>query len=141
LPVEGGFVSHCSLVCIVSACLGESRSTRDREEGCHTVDRSLTAQLFQYFRSTGQSVARLADRDVQDQLVDAQLTHRVGALVIAFRHLESLPDGGFNEEDRDLWVMCELSKCAGRRLRVEVVAGGAELLQNSECACQDQKLD
>jgi len=52
------------------------------------VDRSLTRQLFQHLCSTGETIARLADRDVQDELVDAQLPHGVRALVVAFRHRE-----------------------------------------------------
>jgi hypothetical protein len=60
-----------------------------RREGwiLRTVDRSLTRQLLQHLRSTGQSIARLADGDVENELVDAQLSHGVGALVCAFRHL------------------------------------------------------
>ena len=61
------------------------------EEGVdRTVDGGLTRQLLKHLSGTGQSVARLADRDVQNQLVDAQLTHGVGALVIAFRHLDCI---------------------------------------------------
>lgn len=51
----------------------------------HTVDRGLTAQLFEHLCSTGESVTRFADRDVKHELLDAQLAHRVGALVISFR--------------------------------------------------------
>jgi hypothetical protein len=57
--------------------------SRDRR----TVDGSLTRKLFEHFGGTGQSVTRLADGDVQNQLVDVQLAHGIGALVIAFRHL------------------------------------------------------
>ena len=58
-----------------------------REGPYHTVDRSLTAQLFQDFGSTSETITRFTDRDIEDELVNAQLTHRVGALVFAFRHL------------------------------------------------------
>jgi hypothetical protein len=53
-----------------------------------TVDGGLTRELLEHFGRTGQSVTRLANGDVQDQLVDVQLAHGIGALVIAFRHLE-----------------------------------------------------
>lgn len=46
-----------------------------------TVDGSLTAQLLQHLGGTGQSVTRLANTDVEDELLDAQLTHGVGSLV------------------------------------------------------------
>ena len=72
-----------------------------------TVDGGLTGQLLEHLCGTGQSVTRLADGDVQDELVDAQLTHGVGALVIAFRHLDCFrsASGGFNEEDRESGVV------------------------------------
>jgi hypothetical protein len=46
-----------------------------------TVDRSLTGQLLEHLGGTGKSVTRLADGDVQDELLDAQLTHGVGSLL------------------------------------------------------------
>lgn len=59
-----------------------------------TVDRSLTAQLLKHLRSTGQSITRLADTDVEHELLDAQLAHGVGALVLSFRlhYLLESPD-------------------------------------------------
>ena len=42
-----------------------------------TVDWSLTAELLKHFGSTSKSVARFADGNVQDQLVDAQFPHCV----------------------------------------------------------------
>jgi len=51
-----------------------------------TVDWSLTTQLFQHFRSTGQSVTRLSDRDVEDELLDAELLHGVATLLSGFSH-------------------------------------------------------
>lgn len=50
-------------------------------EGQRTVDRSLTAQLLQHLGGTGQSVTRLADGDVQDELLDAELPHGVLGLL------------------------------------------------------------
>ena len=55
-----------------------------------TVDGSLTTQLLQDFGSTSETITRFADGDVEDELVNAQLTHGVGALVFAFRHLDSV---------------------------------------------------
>ena len=53
-----------------------------------TVDRCLTAQLFEHLRRSCETITRLSDRDVQNQLVDSQFPHGVGALVFAFRHLD-----------------------------------------------------
>ena len=41
------------------------------------VDWSLTAELFEHFGRSGQPIARLADRDVEDELVDAEFPHRI----------------------------------------------------------------
>lgn len=46
-----------------------------------TVDGSLTAQLLEHLGGTSKSVTRLANGDVEDELLDAQLTHGVGSLV------------------------------------------------------------
>lgn len=43
----------------------------------HTVDRSLTRQLLKHLGGTGQSVTRLADGDVEHELLDAELPHGV----------------------------------------------------------------
>jgi len=56
------------------------------EQIMRTVDGSLTAQLFQHLRSTGQSVTRFSDRDVEDELLDAELLHGVAALLSGFGH-------------------------------------------------------
>lgn len=48
-----------------------------------TVDRSLTAQLLEHLGGSGKSVTRLANGDVENELLDAQLTHRVARLVLA----------------------------------------------------------
>jgi hypothetical protein len=58
--------------------------------GKHTVDGSLTGQLFQHFGGTSETITRFTDGDVQDELVDTQLAHGIGALVVAFRHLENI---------------------------------------------------
>lgn len=49
------------------------------------VDGSLTAQLLQNLGGTGQSVTRLADGDVEHELLDAQLAHGVCGLVLSVR--------------------------------------------------------
>jgi hypothetical protein len=55
-----------------------------------TVDRGLTGELLQHLGGTGQSVTRLADRDVQDELLDAELPHgvlgllRLGIVLVEF---------------------------------------------------------
>lgn len=46
-----------------------------------TVDRSLTRQLLKHLGGTGQSVTRLADGDVEDELLDAELPHGVLGLL------------------------------------------------------------
>lgn len=56
---------------------GESRSGR-------TVDGGLTGQLLEHLGGTGQSVTRLADRDVEDELLDAKLAHGVLCLLSLF---------------------------------------------------------
>jgi hypothetical protein len=56
----------------------------------HTVDGSLTAQLFKHFGGTGESVTRFADRDVEDEFLDAQLPHGVAGLVALFAGLEKM---------------------------------------------------
>ena len=55
-----------------------------------TVDGSLTTQLFKHFGSAGEPVARLADGDVEDQLVNAKFSHWIRALVLARIRLEML---------------------------------------------------
>jgi len=48
-----------------------------------TVDRCLSTQLFKYFGGTGKSITRLADGDVEDEFLDAELPHGVGTLFFA----------------------------------------------------------
>lgn len=82
-----------------------------------TVDRSLTAQLFKHLRSTGQSVTRLADTDVEHELLDAQLAHGVRALVLSFR----LHFGFFvrkSEHDGERFLLAQKS---GRAMTMVVI--------------------
>jgi len=52
------------------------------------VDWGLTAQLFEHLGSTGKSITRLSHRDVEDDLLDPQILHRVGALILRFSHCD-----------------------------------------------------
>ena len=47
------------------------------EEERRTVDGGLTAQLLKHLGRSRESIARLADRDVEDELLDAKLLHRI----------------------------------------------------------------
>jgi hypothetical protein len=42
-----------------------------------TVDWGLTAQLLQHLCSTSQSVTRFTNRDIQNELLDAELPHGI----------------------------------------------------------------
>jgi hypothetical protein len=42
------------------------------------VDGGLTRELLQHLRCAGESVTRLANRDIESELLDAELTHGVG---------------------------------------------------------------
>lgn len=44
------------------------------------VDGGLTAELFEHLGRTGETITRLADGDVEDELLDAKLPHGVGGL-------------------------------------------------------------
>ena len=60
----------------------------DRREGWWrakrpTVDGRLTGQLLEHFRRTGESVTGFADGDVEDEFLDAELSHGVCVLVFA----------------------------------------------------------
>lgn len=46
-----------------------------------TVDGGLTRELLEHLGGTSKSVTRLADRDVQDELLDAELPHGVLGLL------------------------------------------------------------
>lgn len=63
-------------------------TVQDLGNGLRTVDWGLTTELFEYFGGTSESVTRFTNRNVQNQLVDAELPHGVDALVVAFRHLD-----------------------------------------------------
>lgn len=45
------------------------------------VNRSLTRELLKYLSGTSKSVTRLADGDIEGELLDTQLAHGVGGLV------------------------------------------------------------
>jgi len=47
-----------------------------------TVNRSLTAQLFQYFSSTSQSISTLSNGNVEDKFLDPDFPHGVSGLFI-----------------------------------------------------------
>ena len=47
----------------------------------HTVDWRLTAQLLQHLRRSCQSITGLAHRDVENELLNAELAHGVGGLL------------------------------------------------------------
>jgi len=42
----------------------------------------LTRKLLEHLGGTGESVTRFTDGDVQNELLNAQLTHRVAGLVV-----------------------------------------------------------
>jgi len=52
------------------------------------VDWSLTRQLFQHLCGSGQSVTRLSDGDIENELLDAKLLHWVAVLVSGFSHFD-----------------------------------------------------
>jgi len=52
-----------------------------------TVDRSLTTKLFQHLCGTSKSISRLSDGNVQDDLLNAQLLHRI-AFLSGFCHFD-----------------------------------------------------
>lgn len=52
-----------------------------------TVDGSLTRKLLEHLGGTGEPVTRLADGDVEDELLDLELPH--GVLSLLGRHCES----------------------------------------------------
>jgi hypothetical protein len=47
----------------------------------HTVNWSLTAQLFKHFGSSSKSITRFTDRDVENQFLDSKLSHGIARLV------------------------------------------------------------
>lgn len=52
------------------------------------VDGCLTGKLLEHLGGTSKSVTRLSNRDVQDELLDAELAHGVGRLVGAALSLD-----------------------------------------------------
>lgn len=51
-------------------------------------DRGLSSELFQNARCTRESIARFADTNVQNKLLNFQLPHRVGQVLFPATHLE-----------------------------------------------------
>lgn len=49
-----------------------------------TVDGGLTGKLLQHLGGTGESITRLANGDVENELLNAELPHGVRALVLRF---------------------------------------------------------
>jgi hypothetical protein len=65
---------------------GHSSDLLDNQHiGALTVNRGLAAQLFQHLGRASKSVTRFANGDVEDELLDAKLSHGVGALFDSFR--------------------------------------------------------
>lgn len=54
-------------------------------KGGHTVDGSLTTELLEHFRRSGQPITRFSDGNVEDEFVDAEFPHGVLGFVFAFR--------------------------------------------------------
>ena len=71
----------------VSIIIPEDNAERLELENSRTVDWSLTTQLLKHFGSTSEAITGLANGDVENEFVNSQLAHSVGALVFAFRHL------------------------------------------------------
>ena len=51
------------------------------------VDGSLTGQLLEHLGGTSETITRLADGDVEDELLDAELPHGVGGLGVGLSWL------------------------------------------------------
>ena len=49
-----------------------------------TVDWSLTGQLLEHFGGAGESIAGFANRNVENEFFDAELSHWVAVLVAFF---------------------------------------------------------
>lgn len=81
-----------------------------------TVDWSLTTQLFEHLCGTGESVTRFADRDVEDEFLDAQLPHGVAGLVALFSRLQALLATVQSKSMRgELTMMCDAEGLVGWR--------------------------
>lgn len=57
--------------------ISRSRFLQEGSREILTVDRGLAAQLFKHLGCAGKSIARFADGDVQDELLDAEFPHGV----------------------------------------------------------------
>lgn len=106
-----------------------------------TVDGSLTGQLFQHFGGTSETITRFTDGDVQDEFVDTQLAHGIGALVVAFRHLDRYLDGGVNDCDR-VCLIPSARLCREREgIEVMVVLGRISLSVGARALALRQELN
>jgi hypothetical protein len=65
-----------------------------------TVDGRLTAQLLQHLGCSGQSVTRFADRNIEDEFLDAQFAHRIRGSDVAVSRLHIIS----KDEYVDSWV-------------------------------------
>ena len=63
----------------------DERSELGVGDGDITVNWRLATELLEHFGRTGESVARFANGDVENEFLDAKLTHWIGALVLLFR--------------------------------------------------------
>lgn len=57
------------------------------------VDGGLTGQLLEHLRGTGETITRLANGDVEDELLDAELPHGVGGLGVGLSWLAIASQG------------------------------------------------
>jgi hypothetical protein len=91
------------------------------------VDGRLTAQLLEHLCGTGQSVTRLADRDVEDKLLDAKLPHGVGGFGVGLRIVlaGTLPVGA-RRRVAAYHCVCVLRRLVGWVSRMVVAARGFE---------------
>lgn len=51
------------------------------------VDGSLTGQLLKHLGRTGQTITRLANGDIEDELLDAELPHGIGSFAFGLDNL------------------------------------------------------
>ena len=77
----------------------------------HTVNRSLTTQLFQHFSSTGKSVTGFTNGDVEDEFLDAELAHGVRVLIFARVRLLTLDSSVLSEQIESLRVASTDHSC------------------------------
>lgn len=86
------------------------------------VDGSLTAQLLEHLGRTRQSVTRLANGDVEDELLDAKLPHGVGGFGVGLRMLSVRIADGLSNFVHTIVYAAEVS-WLNRRVGLSVVLG------------------